>query len=187
MPTINQSQRQVITLEAGLTLRVIAAVVSTGIVRRIKTNPGDQNLTGFNSRNIGASDNVAFGPYPTDRSYSIECATGSIDYSVSQEDRQFATQFGNIEPFTGNRTLTEDDNGKVLRCDDASAVVITVPPELPVGFNVCVSQWGAGSVTYTAASGMTSRSSATMVSAQYKLSSLVVMKAGEYVIGGDVS
>lgn len=83
---------------------------------------------------------------------------------------------GVIFPITASRTLAPKDNGKVFRSDASSGIALTVPATLPKGFNIAVSQWGAGAVTITAGSGATNRSSTTATSAQYKTVSLLVVK-----------
>jgi len=52
-------------------------------------------------------------------------------------------------------TFLESDNGKIVTFNNASAVTVTVPTALPVGFNCTAIQLGAGQVGFTAASGVT--------------------------------
>lgn len=90
------------------------------------------------------------------------------------------------------RALTAADNGQVLRSDSATGIVLTVPGNLPAGFNVAVMQWGAGAVSFAAASGAVARSTPAATSKQYGVASLLVGKnatsaAAEYVLGGDVA
>jgi hypothetical protein len=58
-------------------------------------------------------------------------------------------------------TLVLTDNGKDVRCTNAAAVTLTVPPNssvaFPVGSVVLFSQGGAGAVTATAGVGVTLR------------------------------
>lgn len=51
-------------------------------------------------------------------------------------------------------TLAATDNGKVLMFSNASAITVTVPSSLPVGFACTIIQLGAGQVTLSA-SGVT--------------------------------
>lgn len=52
-------------------------------------------------------------------------------------------------------TVQASDNGKVVELNNASAVTVTVPNSLAVGFNCILSQIGAGLVTVVAGSGAT--------------------------------
>ena len=62
-------------------------------------------------------------------------------------------------------TFLSSDNGKIVTFNNASAVTVTVPTALPVGFNCTAIQLGAGQVGFTAASGVTMQS----YGSQYRL------------------
>ena len=62
-------------------------------------------------------------------------------------------------------TFLESDNGKVLTFNNGSAVTVTIPTALPVGFNCTAIQLGTGQVGFTAASGLTLQS----YGSQYRL------------------
>lgn len=164
-----------LTLAAGSAARLIRKGDSTG-----NPDQGYQDVT----------SSAVFGPFPKHRRYTLECRAGSVLYTMANAgNNAIATQLGNMEGFTGNRTLVPDDNGKVLRCDDPSNVTITVPGTLPSGFNVGFAMWGAGTVTVAAGSGATKRSSTSALSTQYSLGSVLVGKnndlaSAEFVLGG---
>lgn len=110
----------------------------------------------------------------------IRAVSGTVTYTIFYTD---------VIPFTGNRTLTADDNGKVLRCDDASNVTVTVPRDLPECFTCGFLMWGAGTITLAAGSGATKRSSTSAISAQYSSGALLVAKnaddgSAEFVLSG---
>lgn len=189
MPNVQAGRSEPVQLQPGEVLIVTADAVSSGTLRRRADSHGVQ-LQGANAQSIVAGGKRIVGPFGTVRRYTIEAATGVLAYTVSAKDLTYSTFKGNVEGFTGNRTLTADDNGKILRCDDASAVVITVPNDLEDGFNVGVAMWGAGTVTVAAGSGATKRSSTSALSTQYSLGSIIVMKnanaaSAEFVLGGD--
>lgn len=56
---------------------------------------------------------------------------------------------------TTGRALAATDNGAVLEVNSASAITLTVPSTLPVGFNCIVSQVGTGQVTVAAGTSAT--------------------------------
>jgi hypothetical protein len=62
-------------------------------------------------------------------------------------------------------TFTNNDCGKVLTFNNASAITVTIPTGLPLGFNCTVIQLGAGQVGFTNAAGVTLQSYGN----QYKL------------------
>jgi hypothetical protein len=76
----------------------------------------------------------------------VDSANATADgYKISQA--AFVTK-------TSSYTLTSSENGKVVLVNSASAVTITVPSGLSVGFSCTVVQLGTGQVTI-AASGTT--------------------------------
>lgn len=77
---------------------------------------------------------------------------------------------------TTARTLSSTDNGKLLVFSNASAIVVTLPNNLGVGFNCMIKQKGAGIITFTAASGATreSRGSKYRSGGQLAVASLIV-------------
>lgn len=102
------------------------------------------------------------------------------------ETKLFADLKGKIVPFSGAAlTLDDDMNGMILRSDGASAVTVTVPSTLSVGFNCGFIMFGAGTVTLSPGAGMTNRSAKTALSTQYQSGSILVAKAGEFLVGGD--
>lgn len=118
-------------------------------------------------------------PDPAKR-VTITALSGTATYTVFYTD---------VVPFTGNRTLSLDDNGKVLRCDDTSNVTITVPRGLPEFFSCGFMMWSTGTITIAAGSGATKRSSASALSTQYMSGALLVAKnadnaSAEFVLGG---
>ncbi|MCJ9731292.1 hypothetical protein [Bradyrhizobium sp. PRIMUS42] len=118
-------------------------------------------------------------PDPAKR-VTITAISGTATYTIFYTD---------VVPFTGNRALSLDDNGKVLRCDDTSNVTITVPRDLPECFTCGFMMWSTGTITVAAGSGATKRSSASAISAQYSSGAMLVGKnsdgaAAEFILSG---
>jgi hypothetical protein len=194
MTDVISGQAALISLEAGLTVTVTSGdVFSTGLVRRTSNNGG--NLSGNRISNIAANSSLSFGPFPADRSYSIEAvgAGGKLSYVAALQAYDYATQRGNIEPFVGSFTLKTEDMGKVFRCDDTSNVTITVPNDFAQGFNCGFIMYGTGTVTLSFAAGATNKSGKIALSTQYQRGSLFCAKqiaannAAEILVGGDFS
>jgi len=85
-------------------------------------------------------------------------------------------------------TLVAGDNGKVVVLNNASAVTVTVPSGLGVGFNCSFVQKGAGQVSFSA-SGTTinNRQSHTKINGQYGVASIVAYAADTYILAGDTA
>ncbi len=89
-------------------------------------------------------------------------------------------------------TVAAGDTGKTVTCNNASAITVTLPNSLAVGFTCEVIQKGAGQVTFSAASGATinNRSTHTKIAGQYGAVRLTVMAnsggaAAVYNLAGD--
>ena len=91
-------------------------------------------------------------------------------------DHAISRFVGVVSSQTGDYTLQASDNGTIIFANKATALTITLPNSLPVGFNCVVVQEGAGQVTFSAASGATMQApnSATKSAAQYGSVSLLV-------------
>lgn len=115
-------------------------------------------------------------------------------------------QFGGVSAFTGQildvinlqtgttYTLSSTDLGKIVELNNASAITLTVPNSLLVGFNCIVRQVGAGQVTVVAASGGTQRNrqAQTKLAGQWASASISVRAnsggaAAEYLFEGDTA
>lgn len=85
-------------------------------------------------------------------------------------------------------TLLASDNGKVVVLNNASAVTVTVPSGLGVGFNCSFVQKGAGQVSFSASSTtIYNRQSHTKINAQYGVASLLAYAADVFVLVGDTA
>jgi hypothetical protein len=85
-------------------------------------------------------------------------------------------------------TLLSSDNGKVVVLDNGSAVTVTVPSGLGVGFNCSFVQKGAGQVTFSASSTtIYNRQSHTKINAQYGVASLLAYASDVFVLAGDTA
>jgi hypothetical protein len=94
-------------------------------------------------------------------------ASGGVTFSGTvSSDTGYRITSSAINAQTGTTyTFLESDNGKVLTFNNGSAVTVTIPTALPVGFNCTAIQLGAGQVGFTAASGLTLQS----YGSQYRL------------------
>ena len=87
-----------------------------------------------------------------------------------------------------SRTLSSSDDGIILQCTSNSAVTITVPTDLDVGFTITIIQVGTGQITLSA-SGTTinNRQSHTKTAGQWAIVSLIQRTANNFVLAGDTA
>lgn len=103
--------------------------------------------------------------------------------------QRFLVDSNNVNDQTGTTyTLAATDNGKTVVFNNASAVTVTVPSGLGVGFSCLLVQKGAGQVGLTTSSTtLRNRQSHTKLAGQYAAASLISHVANEFIFGGDTS
>ena len=85
------------------------------------------------------------------------------------------------------------DDGKLITCDNASAIALTIPPNSSVAFGIGtqinIMQLGAGQVTITAGAGVTLRSAGTKVktNGQYSVATCVKIATDTWVLVGNLT
>jgi len=86
------------------------------------------------------------------------------------------------------RTLAAGDNGKIIYCTSSSAVTISCPDGLAVGFNATIIQAGTGKVTLAASGTATLNSYSGLLSTmgQYAVVSVVSPVADEFIAAGNL-
>jgi hypothetical protein len=90
-------------------------------------------------------------------------------------------------------TVVLADDGKLVTCDNASAIALTIPPSSSVNFGIGtqinIMQLGAGQVTITAGVGVTIRSanSRLKTTAQYSVATCVKIATDTWVAVGSLS
>ena len=109
--------------------------------------------------------------------------------NVSFGDGQLSRFSASSIVATGSRDLTQSDNGSSLVCTDSSAMTLTIPTGLSLGFNCSIIQKGAGQVTVGSGAGVAGYGPNGFSTAQ-QWAIMSVINTGttdEYVIGGDVA
>ena len=85
-------------------------------------------------------------------------------------------------------TIVAADAGKVIVCDNASAIALTVPSGLGAGFTCSVIQKGAGQITFTASSTtINNRQTHTKIAGQHGVASLISTATDVFVLAGDTA
>lgn len=119
------------------------------------------------------------------RALEAAVASGRLEIMSSP-----VSPFAIITDATTARTLGLTDAKSHIRCTSASAVAVTVPPQVSVpwvaGTEIRIERAGAGSLTIVAGAGVTLRSPRTLVaSAQYSVVTLKRIGLNEWVVSGD--
>lgn len=107
---------------------------------------------------------------------------------VLSSNYQLKAQGIDTQPGT-TYALLANDNGMIVVFTSGSAVTLTVPSGLGVGFSCSIVQYGAGQVTISAGSGATLRlrSGSNKTGGQYAVVSLLSVVADEYIVTGDTT
>lgn len=92
--------------------------------------------------------------------------------------------YASVETKTGNYVLTAADNGKVINFNSGTAVTLTVPNDLPVGFNISIYQMGAGEVTVIGS--RENRLGRYKTAGQYAGAGIVTLAVGTNILTGDL-
>jgi hypothetical protein len=94
--------------------------------------------------------------------------------------------------FSASITMAASDSGKIKNCTSASAVVVTLPNNLPKDFYCTVTQAGTGNVTFAAGAGASlyNRQGLLHTAGQWAICCLLVSSnsggtAATYILGGD--
>jgi hypothetical protein len=98
----------------------------------------------------------------------------------------------NAQTGTTYTTVLADD-GKLVTCDNAASIALTIPPNSSVaygiGTQINIMQLGAGQVTITAGAGVTLRSAGSKLktSAQYAVATCAKIASDTWVVVGNLS
>ena len=85
-------------------------------------------------------------------------------------------------------TLLASDLGKIVKFTNGSAITVTLPNNLGLGFTCTVIQYGAGQITFsTSSSTLYNRQSHTKTAGQYGVVSLISCVADVFVLAGDTA
>ena len=90
-------------------------------------------------------------------------------------------------------TTVLTDDGKLVTCDNASAIALTIPPNSSVaygiGTQINIMQLGAGQVTITAGAGVTLQSAGSKLktNAQYAVATCCKIASDTWVVVGNLS
>lgn len=126
-----------------------------------------------------------FGRNPTFNNVTVDGVL-AIDGTFESSGFVF-DENGVITESTTSRTLSADDNGKVIYCTSGSATTITCAAGLSKGFSCTIIQGGAGKVT-VAAGGQTLVSYSSLFSTvgQNAIISAICPVANTFILAGNL-
>jgi hypothetical protein len=176
IPRMTKTQRESITLTTaanGLLVYQTDDVVGFYVNGSTTTTP---SWTRLNSDWIKSENNISYtaGNISTTGTFTGNSDTSSISGFSA-----------NITSVSTNYPLTAADNGKVIQSTSASAVTITIPSNLPAGFNCTVVQMGAGQITF--AGTYLNRGNFTKTASQYAIVSILHMGSNNIIVSGEMS
>lgn len=121
---------------------------------------------------------------PISSPMTVDHTTGAVAGFVTTLNNQVGTTY----------TLLSTDTGKTVTFNNASAITVTLPNNLAIGFTCECIQLGAGQVTFSAASGATlqNRQSQSNIAGQYGAARLTVVTnsggtSAVYNLAGDTA
>lgn len=135
---------------------------------------------------LPASDGTANQVLKTDGAGNLGWVSqgGSLDPTQPVTTGGYILSSSGITTQTGSYTLQASDNGKIILANSASALTLTVPTGLNVGFSCMIIQIGVGQVTI-AASGVTlNATNGLKIGGQYGIANVVSYQSNVYAVSG---
>jgi len=127
----------------------------------------------------------------TSASESITVNEDGDDITITVTDAN--TSLLQINEQTTSYTLVLTDADKLIKMNSGSANSLTVPPNSQVAFEIgtaiLITQYGSGTTSFLAGSGVSVRSSGSLVSmsAQYETASLIKIDTNEWILSGGLA
>ncbi|BDB52201.1 hypothetical protein [Flavobacterium ammonificans] len=91
----------------------------------------------------------------------------------------------NVATITANYSITAADNGKIIQSTSATAITVTIPTGLPIGFNCTIVQMGSGQITFSGT--YLNRAGFTKTASQYSVASIVHLGSNSILVSGEMS
>lgn len=118
---------------------------------------------------------------------ALDKSAGNLD-DYDFDDNAIFGFSASINDQTGTTyTIASTDNGKVVVCDNASAITVDVDTGLGAGFNCTVIQKGAGQITFAGTATVNHRASHDKTVGQYSIVTLFAYAADTFVLSGDTT
>jgi hypothetical protein len=99
----------------------------------------------------------------------------------------YAVSSSALNTQTSSYTIQSSDNGRIIIVNSASAVNITVPSGLAVGFSCTIVQIGAGQVTMVASGTTLNSASGLKISTQHGALSVISYSSNVFNVAGNTA
>ena len=146
---------------------------------------------GSNTAVIGATAQVSATIYGTlNLPGGLSASSGATFAGTVSSDTGYRISSSAINTQTGTTySVLSTDNGEILTFNNGSAITVTIPTGLPVGFNCTAIQLGAGQVGFTAAAGVTLNSYGGLLklAGQHGAATIISYSSNIYNIAGTLS
>jgi len=181
--------------DQGTTKKVtVANLVAASPVQSVAGKTGTVTLSNSDISGLGTAATTDATAYATAaQGATADTALQSVSAGELTDGNFDGTSISGFDATINDQTgtaytLLASDNGKVVVLNNGSAVTVTVPSGLGVGFNCSFVQKGAGQVTFVASSTtIYNRQSHTKINAQYGVASIVAYAADVFVLAGDTA
>jgi hypothetical protein len=172
------------------------SVAATDVQAAIVEVDGDVTAHVGDSSAAHAASAISFSATGNIAATDVQAAIAELDTEKSStshnHDSTYAAKFLSINGQSGTTytLVLTDADGKIVECDNAGAIALTIPPNSDVAFQVGtvipVYQKGAGQVTVAAGAGVTLRApGGAKTRVQYSEISLRKRATDEWVLAGD--
>lgn len=144
---------------------------------------GNEGLT--NSNFLGTKDSQAVN-FKTNNTLRMEIGSnGVIDF----KNNTIIGFKASVEDKTSAYILNASDNGKFITFNVNSNLTLTIPPGLPIGFNINILQKGNGVINFQAGSGVTlnNRGGFYTTIGKFAAVSLISYDNNVYILSGDLN
>ena len=178
IPRMSKTQRESITLAtaaSGLLVYQTDDVVGFYVNNSTTTTP---SWTRLNSDWVKTGNNISYAGSVS----TTGTLTGISDTSTISG---FSANISTVSSAQSPYTLLPADNGKVIQSTSASAITITIPSGLPVGFNCTIVQMGAGQITL--AGTYFNRGNFNKTASQHAIVSILHMGSNNIIVSGEMS
>ncbi len=143
---------------------------------------------GIQNTPIG-NTNASTGSFTTIVASGNITATGSLSGGNSSTSN-ISGFAANIVSISADYPITSADNGKVIQSTGGSAITITIPNNLPNGFNCTVVQMGIGQITFsrsTLTPTIINRTGFNKTASQYSVVSILHLGSNNILVSGEMS
>lgn len=119
--------------------------------------------------------------------------TQPVDLDTLEEDTTALKSIGDIIEKSVSGNILDTDADRFLKCTNSSSITLTIQPDatiaIAVGAEISVTQYGAGTVSFAAGSGVTIRSidSALSIDGQYTSVALKKIATDEWLLVGSLA